>query len=69
MRAKSNWQKLSSIDHSDTIEKKDKVNRAALAQSNTNSSNGVTDAVDLANQAPMFEGISGNDVNPVPSNS
>ena len=67
-RAKSNWQKLSGIDHADTIEKKEKVKRAALERSNTDSRSGVTHAFDLANQAPIFEGSSGNDVNPVPSN-
>ena len=57
-RAKSNWQKLSVIDNADTIDKKDKIKREDLARSNTGSSSGVTHAVDLANQAPMFEGTS-----------
>ena len=64
-RAKSNWQKLSGIDHADIIDKKKKVKRAALARSNTDSSSGVTHAVDLANQAPMFEGTSEISVIPV----
>ena len=33
-RAKSNWQKLSGIDHADIIENKEKVKKAALARSN-----------------------------------
>ena len=63
-RSKINWNKLLVIDHADNIEKKEKVNRAALAQSKTDYSNGVTHAVELANQAPMFEGTSENAVNP-----
>ena len=53
-RSKSNWQKLLGIDHTDTVENKDKVKREALAQSKTDSSSGVTHEVDLANQAPIF---------------
>ena len=67
-RAKSNWQKLSGIDHADIIDKKEKVNRAALARSNTDYSSGVTHAVDLANQAPMLEGTSEISAIPVTSN-
>ena len=67
-RAKSNWKKLSGIDHMDTIDKKEKVKRAALARSKTDSISGVTHAVELANQAPMFEGKSEIAVNPVTSN-
>ena len=48
-RAKINWKKLSFIDHSDTSEKKDKVKRASLARSKTDSSSGVTHAVELSN--------------------
>ena len=57
-RAMRNWQKLSGIDHAYIIDKKEKVKRAALARSKTDSISGVTHAVDLANQAPMFEGTS-----------
>ena len=57
-RAKSNWQKLLVIDHADIINKKDKFNRVALAISKTYSISGVTHAVDLANQARMFDGTS-----------
>ena len=51
-RAKSNCQKLSDIDHADIIEKKEKVKREALAQSKTDSINGVTHEVDLAKPGP-----------------
>ena len=64
----SNWQKLLGVNHADNIKNKEKYNRAALARSKLDSSSAVTHVVGLANQYPMFEGISGNDVNPVPSN-
>ena len=48
-RAKRNCQKLPVIDHDDTIEKKDKFKKAALARSKTDSISWVTHAVDLAN--------------------
>ena len=67
-RAKSNWQKLSVINHADTIDKKEKFNREDLAQSKTDSISGVTHALELANHAPMFEGTPENAVNPVTSN-
>ena len=67
-REKSNWQNLSGINHAGIIDKKEKVKRAALARSNTDSSSGVTHAVDLANQDPMFEGPSEISVIPVTSN-
>ena len=41
---------------------------APLELSKTDSSSGVTHEVELENQAPMFEGISGNALKPVPSN-
>ena len=66
--AKSNWQKLSGIDHAEIIDKNEKVKRAALARSKNDSSSGFTHAVDLANQAPMFEGTSEISVIPVTSN-
>ena len=61
-------QKLSGIDHADIIDKKEKVKRADLERSKTGSSSGVTHAVDLANQSPMFEGTSEISVIPVTSN-
>ena len=68
MRAKINWQKLLVVDYTDTIEKKNKFKRASILISKTYYSSGFMHAVDLANQSPMFEGRSGNSVNPVPSN-
>ena len=59
---------MSGIDHAEIIDKKEKVKRAALAISNTDSRSGVTHAVDLANQAPMFEGTSEISVIPVTYN-
>ena len=65
-RSESNFRKLSVINHTNTIEKKEKVMRAALARSKTDSSSGFTHRVDLANQAP--EGTPEKTFNPVPSN-
>ena len=45
---------MSGIDHADIIDKKEKVKRADLERSNTDYISGVTHAVDLVNQAPMF---------------
>ena len=59
---------MSGIDHANIIDNKDKVKRAALARSKTDSRSGVTNAVELVNKAPMFEGISEISVNPVTSN-
>ena len=56
--ANSNRQKLLGIDHADIIDKTKKVNRVALARSKTDYISGVTHAVELANQAHMFEGTS-----------
>ena len=56
--SKSNRKKMSGINHADIIDKKEKVKWADMAQSNTDYSSGVTHAVDLENQAPMFEGTS-----------
>ena len=47
------------------LRRKGKVKRESLAHSKNDSSSGVTHAVDLANQAPMFEGTSENAINPV----
>ena len=54
-RAKSNFQKLSGINHPDNIDKKEKFKIADLARSKNDSSSGVTHAVDLANQAPCLK--------------
>ena len=55
-RAKINWQNMSDTDHADIIEKKYKVKREDVARSNTDSRSGVPNAVELANQAHIFEG-------------
>ena len=55
-RAKSNYQKLSGIEHTDNIEKKEKVKRAYLARSKTNYIIWVTHAVYLEKQYSIFEG-------------
>ena len=68
MKEKIDLEKLSVMDHADTIEKKKKVKRVVLAQSKTVYSRGVTHALESANKAPIFEGSSGNAANPVPSN-
>ena len=46
-RANINWQNMSGIDHANIIDNKDKVKRAALAISKTDSINVFTHAVDL----------------------
>ena len=46
-RANINWKNMSGIDHANIIDNKDKVKRAALAISKTDSINVFTHAVDL----------------------
>ena len=65
--AKRNWLKLSGIDQTDTTKNKEKLKRAALAGSKTDSNSGVTHDVDFSKQAPVFEGSSGNTIDPAPS--
>ena len=61
-RISSNWQKLSGIDFADIIEKKQKIKKAALTSSKPTVDQNVTQIVDFANQAPVFEDSTNNNV-------
>ena len=65
-RISSNWQKLSGIDFADIIEKKQNIKKAALTSSKPTVHGNVTQIVDFANQAPVFEGNTGNII-PIPT--